>query len=85
MKFTQDLKKGIVYWLKDFSMPFVFTGMIFESLESDQQIPAHTEIEFTTNINLANWEHDIYNPERFGVKNGFKTLSRLPPATSRHV
>ena len=65
MNYTQKLKKGIVYWLKDYTAPKVFTGMIFECLVTDQKIPAHAKIKKSTETHLKDWKHEIYKPERF--------------------
>ena len=67
MNYTQKLETGTVYWLKDYTAPKVFTGMIFECLITDQKIPAHSKIKKSTGIHLKDWKHEIYSPKRFGL------------------
>jgi len=67
MNYTQRLETGTVYWLKDYTAPKVFTGMIFECLVTDQKIPAHAKIKKSTETHLKDWKHEIYKPERFGL------------------
>jgi hypothetical protein len=67
MHYTQDLKHGYVYWLKDYTAPKVFNGLYFECLVTDQRISAHSKIHKCTDIHVKDWEHEIYMPERFGL------------------
>ena len=68
MNYTQNLKTGIVYWLKDYTAPKVFNGLYFECLYTDQKIPAHAKIKKnSTETHLKEWTHEIYKPERFGL------------------
>ena len=67
MNYTQELEQGMIYYLRDYTAPKVFTGMIFECLVTDQRIPAHAKISTKTGQHIKDWDiSTIYKPERFG-------------------
>jgi len=61
------LKSGFVYYLKDFTAPKVFNGLYFECLLTDQKIAANEKVKKEL-CHITEWEHDIYKPERFNLK-----------------
>lgn len=67
MRYTQKLEVGVVYWLKDFTAPKVFNGLYFECLSTEQKIAAHCKAK-STGIHLLDWQHEVYKPERFKLK-----------------
>ena len=67
MNYTQKLVPGMVYRLKDYTAPKVYTGMFFECLLTDQKIPAHATIRKSTDTLVKDWNNEIYKPERFGL------------------
>ena len=67
MRYTQELKTGFVYWVKDFTAPKLFNGLYFECLLTDQKIPAHCIAE-CTDVHILDWPHEIYKPERWNLK-----------------
>jgi hypothetical protein len=60
-------KTGYIYWLEDYTAPKVFNGLYFECLVTDQKIWGGQKIKKDSGIYIANWTHEIYKPERFGL------------------
>lgn len=65
MHFTQELKAGEIYYLKDYTAPKVFNGLFFECLLTEQRIASHSEVRKATGISIENWAKEIFRRERF--------------------
>lgn len=61
-------KVGFVYYIGNYTAPKVFNGLYYECLLTDQRIASHEEIKVETGVKITDWEHDIYKPERFGLR-----------------
>ena len=64
MNYTQELRRGHVYLLVDYTAPKVFTGLYFECLVTDQKIPAHAKAKKCL-CPINEWDGHIYRPTRF--------------------
>jgi hypothetical protein len=61
-------KVGFVYYIGEYTAPKVFNGLYYECLLTDQRIASHEEIKVETGVKITDWGHDIYKPERFGLR-----------------
>lgn len=60
-----NLIPGNIYYLKFFTAPKIWTGKFFECLLTDQRIRRRTKVIKDTKINISDWPHEIFRPERF--------------------
>ncbi len=56
---------GYVYYLKNFKHPHVFTGRIFECLQTDQSVAMECKITIDTGTHIRRCRNKIWKPERF--------------------
>jgi len=62
------LQIGEVVYLKDFTAPKVFRGILFECLLTDQIIPMAEKLKIVKKMgHIKNWKHEIWNRERFAT------------------